>query len=158
MAMIFELCERARLMSELQRDEVQIALPVDVEDAFLLASPNGGAGSGAEHWVSIRVDLVAANAAAIGQSIRAARPSGLVVMRTFSSPGMKLLRTFAFTPSELILVKMLAIIGAAPTRQIQTAIEPFGVRQGEWRQKLEAALIECEDPVCRAGLNRSLGC
>jgi hypothetical protein len=77
-------------------------------------------------------------------------------VRTFSSPGMNLLRTFAFTPSELMLVKMIALIGPAQLFEFQTAIEPFCVSEGQWRRKLEAAIVECEDPVCRAALDRSL--
>jgi hypothetical protein len=149
--MMWELSERARLMQEIQGEDVRLALPVDLQDLFLLASPDRSVDACAGSWVPVRVDLVVANAAIIAQTIRVARPFGLLIVRTFQPQSMRLLQTFAFTPSELVLVKMIALIESGRMAHIQTAIEPFAVSEGQWRQKLQAAAVECETPARRSG-------
>jgi hypothetical protein len=63
-------------------------------------------------------------------------------------------RTFAFTPAELTVVKMIAIIGrtsaarsgepadpaCTPEAVLQNALEPFAMSPGKWRKKIVAIL------------------
>jgi hypothetical protein len=154
MQMIVDLYERARLMDELQSGDIRIALPVDM-DSVMLACLDPGAGARASMWVPIHIVVLSASAHSTAKFIRAAKPSGLLIARMVYPGDERATRTFAFTPSELLMLKVLERIERArgelsgttsgmerqPTA-IERAIEPFALLPAQWRQKLAATIVD----------------
>ena len=101
-----DLAERARLIGELQADGIALALPLDAGSIHLLAStdPPGA-------WVPITLARMSAVACDMAQGFMKATAPGLYIAviddhRARSAAQ----RTFAFTPAELLMVKMADVI------------------------------------------------
>jgi hypothetical protein len=148
------LSERARLISEFQSEGVHIALPVDAGAIAMLASLEPAAGLRASQWVPIQVITINGAGGLLSGIVEDAGVFALLVLVTVESASAKAVRTYALTPAELLVVKMIGLIDhanpashdrqpAAPSMQvasIQSAIESYAIAPGQWREKLRATI------------------
>ena len=150
MLQLGDLAERARLIGELQSDGIALALPLRAGNIDLLAwtDPPGA-------WVPITVATMGAVAGIMSRRFTQAAAPGLyiaVIDDDRARPAAK--RTFAFTPAELLMVKMVETIERARRANgkeqpqssqalemaIRHVIDPFGTAAGQWRRKLAAVM------------------
>jgi hypothetical protein len=146
-----EMVERAahaRLVDEMRNDGVKVVLPIGARAIDMLASVESGDGARPNVWVPLTV--VAVRADGLSSHLQGARVPGLLIALVWHIGKPGAVRTFAFTPAELTVVKMIALIQCKralsvaetvdPTCTRQTvlrrAIEPFAISPGQWRKKL----------------------
>ena len=141
-----------RLSDELLGEGIDVALSVVARDLELVASVESSDDQRPSAWIPIKV--VAVGAGESIASLEDVEAPGLVIalVRKYGRP--EAVRAFAFTPAELLVVKMSAHIGRqseprseesvdsahARERVLREAIEPFAVSPGQWRKKLAAML------------------
>jgi hypothetical protein len=149
---MLELVGRARLMDELLEDGVNVALPMSACEIDMLAYVDSRTAAG--RMVSVPIKIATCCADALSSNLEAARAPGLLIALVWGISNPEHLRTFALTPAELTVVKMIEIIeragaarsGESPdqarTREavLQNALEPFAMSPGKWRQKIIAIL------------------
>jgi hypothetical protein len=149
---MLELARRARLMDQLLEDGVNIALPMGACEIDMLAYVNSR--TGACRMASVPISVASFCSDALSSNLEAARASGLLIALVWGTGNPEDIRTFAFTPAELTLVKMIEIIGRAnaarsgdprdqarmPGTVLQSALEPFAMSPGKWRKKINAIL------------------
>ncbi len=158
MLRLFELADRTRLIGEMQADGISLALPINASSADLLASTDPlvkGACPGA--WVPVNVAAMDAEADGLSRGFTMARVQGLFVAVVYDNSAPRAAtRTFAFTPAELLMVKMVQAVqlshgadrntGSRSTLAQETAvrdiIEPFAIAAGQWRKKLVAVMTD----------------
>jgi hypothetical protein len=159
---MLEVVARTGLMDVLLKDGVKIALPIGDNRIDMLASIESRAISGI--WIPLRVIAVYADALSRRFEEEVLAPGLLVavVWDTVNPIAVRTYRTFALTPAELTVVKMVALIArngaprAAPEAHsgrteeqvLQNALEPFAISPGQWLKKL-ATLLK-DDFVSRA--------
>jgi hypothetical protein len=141
-----------RLSDELLGEGIEVALTVAARDLGLVVSVESSDGLRPSAWIPIKVVAVAADESIA--SLEDVETSGLVIALVCKNGRPEAVRAFAFTPAELIVVKMIALIGrqsefrsdkgvdSARTRErvLRDAIEPFVVSPGQWRKKLSTML------------------
>jgi hypothetical protein len=141
-----------RLSDELLGEGIEVALSIVACDLGLVASVEPGADLRRSAWIPIKVVAVGDDESIA--SLEDVDTSGLVIALVCKNGRSEAVRAFAFTPAELIVVKMIALIGrqgdprsgkgvdSARTRErvLRDAIEPFAVSPGQWRKKLAAML------------------
>jgi hypothetical protein len=149
---MLELVGRARLMDELLEDGVNVAVPMGACEMDILAYLDSG--TAACRIVSVPIKVASFCSDALSSNLWAARASGLLIALVWDISNPEHVRTFAFTPAELTVVKMIEVIqrasaarsGERPdqacTREavLQNALEPFAMSPGKWRKKLIAIL------------------
>jgi hypothetical protein len=133
---MLELARRARLMDQLLEDGVNIALPMGACEIDMLAYVNSR--TGACRMESVPISVASFCSDALSSNLETARASGLLIALVWGTGNPEDIRTFAFTPAELTLVKMIQIIG--PGAVLQNALEPFAMSPGKWRKKINAIL------------------
>jgi hypothetical protein len=131
-----------RLKGELSRHGIRTVWPTGTRELDLLASVESG-DAGFDTWVPIKVLAVGADE--LATSLEGTRAPGLVIALVWNGLNPADFRTFALTPAELIVVKMIAVIGrgnaaCAQETTLQQAMEPFAMLPGEWRRKIETML------------------
>jgi hypothetical protein len=149
---MLELMRRARLMDELVEDGVNVALPTGACEIDMLAYVDSRTAS--RTIVSVPIKVASFCSDALSSNLEAARTSGLLIALVWGISNPELVRTFAFTPAELTVVKMIEIMERAnaarsgkrhdqacmPEAVLQNALEPFAMFPGKWRGKIIAAL------------------
>jgi hypothetical protein len=147
-----ELIRRARLMDELLEDGVNVALPTGACEIDMLAYVDSR--TAPRTIVSVPIKVASFSSDALSSNLEIARTSGLLIALVWGISNPELVRTFAFTPAELTVVKMIEIIERAsatrsgespnqactPDAILQNALEPFAMSPGKWRKKIIAAL------------------
>jgi hypothetical protein len=147
-----------RLSDELLGEGIDVALSVAARELGLVASVESSDDLRTSAWIPIKVVAVGADESIA--SLEDVETSGLVIALVCKSGRPEAVRAFAFTPAELVVVKMIAIIGrqseprsvqgvdSADTRErvLRDAIEPFAVSPGQWRKKLVAMLHDSSPP------------
>jgi hypothetical protein len=146
-----------RLSDELLGEGIDVALSVAARELGLVASVESSDDLRTSAWIPIKVVAVGADESIA--SLEDVERSGLVIALVCKSGRPEAVRAFAFTPAELIVVKMSAIIGrqseppvqgvdSAHTRErvLRDAIEPFAVSPGQWRKKLAVMLHDGSPP------------
>jgi len=97
---------------------------------------------------------LAVQADELSKTLESARTSGLVIACVWDGLNSEAVRTFAFTPLELTVVKMLALIKRANAARacgnvepafaqdaaFQEAMKPFSMLPGQWRKKIATML------------------
>jgi hypothetical protein len=149
---MLELVGRARLMDELLEDGVNVALPMGACEIDMLAYVDSR--TAACRIVSVPIKVASFCSDALSSNLDATRASGLLIALVWGISNPEHVRTFAFTPAELTVVKMIEMIGRANaarsaeppdqacTREtvLQNALEPFAMSPGKWRKKIIAIL------------------
>jgi hypothetical protein len=149
---MMDLVGLARLMNELLEDGVNVALPRGACEIDMLAYVDSRAAECTIASVPIKVTSCCSDA--LASNLEAARASGLLIALVWGISNSEHARTFAFTPAELTVVKMIAIIGrtsaarsgepadpaCTPEAVLQNALEPFAMSPGKWRKKIVAIL------------------
>jgi hypothetical protein len=149
-----EFARRARLMDELLEEGVNVALPMGECAIDMLAYVNSR--TDACTVVSVPIKIVSFSSDALSINLERARASGLLIalVRQIGKPEQ--VRTFAFTPAELTVVKMIAMcargnsarVGESPSHArtpqsiLQNALEPFAISPGEWRKKIATIVAD----------------
>ena len=141
----------SRLRDELLGEGINVALAIGSRELDLIASLELSDEKRSSTWIPIKV--VAVDADELLARLEDVRPVGLVIALVSMSGGTAAPQAFAFTPTELIVVKMIALIerGRAPragrvtaSRAQRTtlgnAIEPFAIAAGQWRTKLSTMI------------------
>ena len=132
----------SRLKGELLHDGIKIARPNGARELDMLASVDSRDDT-PNVWVPIKV--LAVGAEELASNLQHTKTPGLVIALVWHGSSSKDIRTFAFTPAELIVVKMMALItreNAMRAREttLQRAMEPFTVCPGQWRTKITSML------------------
>jgi hypothetical protein len=149
---MLELAGRARLMDELMEDGVSVALPIAACEFDMLAFVDSR--TEASVLVSVPINIVSFGVDALWSNLKAARTSGLLIARVWEISNPEQVRTFALTPAELTVLKMIQMIErACPVRASRApdpscareavahkALEPFAMARGKWRKKIVAIL------------------
>src|ERR1700730_11601211 len=108
---MLELVGRARLMDELLEDGVNVALPMGACEIDMLAYVDSRAA--ACRIVSVPIKVASFCSDALSSNLEAARASGLLIALVWGLSNPEHARTFAFTPAELTVMKMIEIIERA---------------------------------------------
>jgi hypothetical protein len=140
---------RAHVIDELMAEAVNVALPVGACDIDILAflesrtEPCG--------LVSVPIQIVVSRSDALSRNLQAARGLGMLVALVWDIGELAPIRSFALTPAELTLVKMIDLMhGVQAAREcagaesgrarretiLRNAMKPFAMSRGEWRKKL----------------------
>jgi hypothetical protein len=149
---MLELARRARLMDQLLEDGVNVALPMGACEIDMIAYVNSR--TGACRMVSVPINVASFCSDALASNLEAARASGLLVALVWGIANPEDVRTFALTPAELTVVKMIEIIGRAnaarsgeppdqactPEAVLHKALAPFAMSPGKWREKINTIL------------------
>jgi hypothetical protein len=147
---MLELVGRARLMDEMMEDGVNVALPMGACEMDMLAYVNSR--TGPCRIVSVPINVASFCSDALSSNLEAARVSGLLIALVWGIGNPEDVRTFALTPAELTVVKMIEIIGRAnactPEVVLRNALEPFAMSPGKWRKKITAILED--NPIANA--------
>jgi hypothetical protein len=142
----------SRLRDELLGEGIRVALAIGSRELDLIASVEFSDAVGPSAWIPIKI--VAAGADELVASLEDVRPSGLVIALVCRSGKAEAVQAFAFTPTELIVVKMIALmkrrseprsferVDPTGVRELTLPdeIEPFAISPGQWRTKLLAML------------------
>jgi hypothetical protein len=139
---MFKRAACSRLKGELLKDGVKIAPPSGARELDMLASVDSR-NDRPNLWVPIKVLAVGADE--LAGNLEHTKTPGLVIALVWRGSNPEDIRTFAFTPAELIVVKMIALIGrenamCAQETTLQRAIEPFTMWPGQWRTKITTML------------------
>jgi hypothetical protein len=141
---MLEVVARTWLMDVLQNDGVKLALPVSDGETNMLASIESQSARGV--WMPLRV-IASYSVALPGRFEKVVTPGLLVaiVLDNVNPTISRSYRTFALTPAELAVVKLVALIarkGAsraasadASEQALQNALEPFVISPWQWRKK-----------------------
>jgi hypothetical protein len=137
----------SRLREELLGEGIDVALAIGSRELDLIASLEFSGDKRPSAWIPIKV--VAADADELIARLEDVRPAGLVIALVSMSGEIAAAQAFAFTPTELIVVKMIALIERRRAPQAErvvanrarettlgNAIEPFAIGAGQWRTKL----------------------
>jgi hypothetical protein len=141
-----------RLSDELLGEGIEVALTVAARELGLVVSIESSDGLRPSAWIPIKVVAVGADESIA--SLQEVETSGLVIALVCKNGRPEAAQAYAFTPAELIVMKMIALIGhqseprsdrgvdsaRARERVLQDAIEPFVVSPGQWRKKLATML------------------
>lgn len=150
---MLEVVARTYLMDVLQHDGIKIALPISDGEMDMLASIESRATPGI--WIPLRV--IAAHADALPGRFEKVLAPGLlvaIVLDRVNPNTSRTYRTFALTPAELTVVRMVALIarkgapraacavdeGRTIHHVLQNALEPFSISPGQWRRKFMTLL------------------
>jgi hypothetical protein len=150
---MLEVVARTRLMDVLQNEGVRIAFPIGDGDVDMLASIDSRSTAGI--WIPISV--IAAYSDALSGRFEHLRVPGLlvaIILDIDNADAEQAYRTFALTPAELTVVRMVVLIarrgaaraaskadsGRTSQRILQSALEPFVIGPGQWRRKFTAVL------------------
>jgi hypothetical protein len=99
-------------------------------------------------WIPIKV--LAVRADELSRNLAGTKASGLVIARVWNGLSSEAVRTFAFTPPELTVAKMIALIKHANATRVtkhvdpafahatalQEAMKAFSMLPGQWRTKI----------------------
>jgi hypothetical protein len=139
---------RAHVIDELMAEAVNVALPVGASDIDILAflesrtEPCG---------LVVPIQIVVSRSDALSRNLQDAQALGMLVALVWDIGELAPIRSFALTPAELTLVKMIdlmdgvqaarACAGAQSGRArretiLRNAMKPFAMSRGEWRKKL----------------------
>ena len=149
---MFKRTACSRLRAELLNDGIEIAGPIYTRELDMLASVDARDPGRARVWIPIKVLAVPADE--LSRNLVSAKASGLVIARVWNGLNSEAVRTFAFTPPELTVVKMIALIKRANTTRacgdpdpafaqgtaFQEAMKPFTMLPGQWRMKIATML------------------
>src|ERR1700680_5070471 len=108
---MLEMVGRARLMDELLQDGVNVALPMGACEIDMLAYVDSR--TTPCRIVSVPIKVASFCCDALSSNLEAARASGLLIALVWGISNPEHVRTFAFTPAELTVVKMIEIIERA---------------------------------------------
>jgi hypothetical protein len=148
-----QLRSQTRLIDEITADGVSLALPLhDDEHTDWLAYLSSSVGRWPLRSVPIKVKNLGTTF--VASDLERERASGLLVVTVCEVADPSQVRSFAFTPAELMLVRMVGVIGAAggpqfpwdpedklaPSRAFRSAIKPYAMSPGKWREKIVALL------------------
>ena len=141
----------SRLREELLGEGINVALAIGSRELDLIASLELSDDKRPSTWIPIKV--VAVDADELIARLEDVRPAGLVIALVSMRGESAAPQAFAFTPTELIVVKMIALIErrrapqverVTPSRARETtlgnAIEPFAIAAGQWRTKLSTMI------------------
>jgi hypothetical protein len=145
---MFKRAACSRLKDELLNDGIAIAGPIGTCALDMVAWVNSR--DGARPGISVPIKVLAVRADELSRNLECTKASGLVVALVWNGLNPGAVRTFAFTPAELIVVRMIALIerenathmgkavdpGCAQDTALQEAMEPFTVSPGQWRKKI----------------------
>jgi hypothetical protein len=143
-----QAADHARLMDELLREGVNVALPMHSDDIDMLLYVKSG--SAACTIVSVPINVVSCRSDGLSRHLRGASAAGLLVVIVSSIDRLQRIRNFALTPAELTVMKMIETIGRAAASRpgdspndaqtqeatLQNALEPFAMTPGKWRRKI----------------------
>jgi hypothetical protein len=149
---IFKRTACSRLKAELLKDGIEIAGPICTRELDMLASVNVRDAARPRVWIPIKV--LAVRADELSSNLESANASGLVIARVWNGLNSAAVRTFAFTPPELTVAKMIALIKRANAMRVrgdidpafardtalQEAMKPFTMLPGQWRKKIATML------------------
>jgi hypothetical protein len=148
-----QLLGRSRVMDELLEDGVNVAVTVGVGEIDMFAYVDSR--TAACRIVSVPIKIASFCSDALSSNLEASRASGLLIALVWGASDPDQVRTFAFTPAELTVVKMIEIIergGAArsgePPNEAYSpeaalnVLEPFAMSAGKWREKISAILAD----------------
>ena len=149
---MFKRTACSHLKAELLKDGIEIAGPICMRELDMLASVNARDVARPRVWIPIKV--LAVRADELSKTLESAKAPGLVIARVWNGLNSEAVRTFAFTPPELTVVKMIALIkranAACACRNVdpafaqdtafQEAMKPFTMLPGQWRQKIATML------------------
>ena len=138
---------RARVMDELARDGIRVALPLAHEnvDMFVLAECASSLGV----VQAIPIKVVSFSIDALGEHIASLRPQGLLVIVGWERCASDQICTFALTAAELTVLRMMHLIcrpskGSPGSNHVEPALrqylDTYRVSAGMWRKQLEAVL------------------
>ena len=148
-AEVLDCARRARVMDQLTNDGIQLALPLSDGDIDMFAYAARGAAFGTVAAVPIKVESFGFDAFA--SHLATLKPSGLLVVVICETGTPQRIGTFAFTPAELLLLKMVgaierntAISSQRPpaNRALGKALESYAMCAGKWREKIRMVLAE----------------
>ena len=161
---MLDLVGRARLMDELLEEGVNVVLPTGASEIDMLAYVDSR--TAACTIVSVPIKVTSFCSDALSSNLEAARASGILIMLVWGVSNPEHVRTFAFTPAELTVMKMIGIIGRTgaagsgepadqrrtPEAVLQNALERFAMSPGKWREKIVAILEDkpiahCSNPL-----------
>jgi hypothetical protein len=139
---MFKRAACSRLKGELLKDGIKIARPSGARELDMLASVDPRDDT-PNVWVPIKVLAVGADE--LASNLEHTKTPGLVIAMVWHGSNLEDIRTFAFTPAELIVVKMIALItreNATRAREttLERAMEPFTMCPGQWRTKITTML------------------
>jgi hypothetical protein len=149
---MFKRTACSRVKAELLKDGIEVASPICARELDMLASADACDAGRARVWIPIKV--LAVRADELSRNLASARASGLVIARVWNGLSSEAVRTFAFTPPELTVAKMIALIKHANATRVtkdvdpafaqatalQEAMEPFTMLPGQWRKKIATML------------------
>jgi hypothetical protein len=149
---IFKRTACSRLKAELLKDGIEIAGPICTRELDMLASVNARDAARPRVWIPIKV--LAVRADELSSKLESANAPGLVIARVWNGLNSAAVRTFAFTPPELTVAKMIALIKRANAMRVrgdidpafardtalQEAMKPFTMLPGQWRKKIATML------------------
>ena len=145
---MLQLAANAHVMDQLTADGVNVALPVSACDIDLVAFVESRTAPGGIVFVPIQVAVLHGNE--LSRNIAAARASDLLIALIWNVDKPGPIRSFAFTSSELKLVKTIHLMdlrssvgmhSLGPKQStLQSAIEPFAMSSGKWVKKLLAII------------------
>jgi hypothetical protein len=149
---MFKRTACSRLKAELLKDGIEIAGPIRMRELDMLASVGACDAGRARVWIPIKV--LAVRADELSRNLASAKASGLVIARVWNGLSSEAVRTFAFTPPELTVAKMIALIKHANATCVcvnvdpafahdmafQEAMKPFTMLPGQWRKKIATML------------------
>jgi len=136
-----------------QNEGVRIALPIDDGEIDVFVSIDSQSVAG--RWIPVRV-IAARSEELFGRFEHIRAPSLLVAIALdrANADAEQTYRTFALTPAELTVVRMVGVIvqkgsptaacmaesGHSGPQLLQSALEPFVILPGEWRKKFTTVL------------------
>ena len=149
---MFKRTACSRLKAELLKDGIEIAAPICMRELDMFASVNARDVARPRVWIPIKV--LAVRADELSKTLESAKAPGLVIARVWNGLNSEAVRTFAFTPPELTVAKMIALIkranatcacrsvdpAFAQDTAFQEAMKPFTMLPGQWRKKIATML------------------
>jgi hypothetical protein len=150
------LRERSRLVDELLRDGIHVALPVGARDIDLLAYVDVGAANCP--IASVPIKIASSGLTDLSCDLDESSP-GLLIAFTPATSGQSV-RTLAFTRAELVFVRMIGLMrrmnlagsseGArqddASNASLDGVLQSFTMSPGKWRRKILSILEEAQRP------------
>lgn len=154
-----ELAERARLIRELRAENIHVASPSEAGVDALQACLDPFLGLRQSRWIPLQVVMIGAMAELLSRRIEVTPGATLTIVVTIASTDLHV-STYALTPAELLMVKMVGLIEIggtdsyvrSPARSsgqataLQQAISTYAIAAGQWRAKLRAALAHGDAP------------
>ena len=133
---------RARFIEELAKEGVRVALPVGLSEFDVLAYSTGPTDN---LLLGVPIKVVSAPYEVVLSNLAEIKCPVLLAVLIQESEERESLRSFAFTPEELVVARMIGVIERSSNRPrgsdtFRRALERHAVSPGTWHNKIRALI------------------